>query len=90
MNRPGRAISLHTKFTVLTACMVLTVIGGLGVMLGILRPVLRLGRTSGDEHMQAARRLSARVVERLETTLEVKSQTVAVGSRYTASTNPKA
>ncbi len=28
---PGRAISLHTKFTVLTACMVLTVIGGLGV-----------------------------------------------------------
>ena len=66
-------VTLTVSAFLLSPLAAVTVIGGLGVMLGILRPVLRLGRTSGDEHMQAARRLSARVVERLETTLEVKS-----------------
>ncbi len=48
-------------------------LAGLIVMLVVLRPVLRMGRDSGQAHMIAARRLSAAVVERLETTLEVSA-----------------
>lgn len=46
---------------------------GLLMMLLLLRPVSRAGRRRGEQHMIAARRLSAAVIERLETTLEVSA-----------------
>lgn len=66
-------VTLSVSAFILSPLAAMTVIGGLIVMLGVLRPILRLGRKSGDQHMQAARSLSAAVVERLETTLETKS-----------------
>lgn len=66
-------VTLTVSAFLLSPLATVTVIGGLVVMLAVLRPILRIGRTSGDDHMRSARRLSARVTERLETTLEVKS-----------------
>ncbi|MEO0494451.1 MAG: ABC transporter ATP-binding protein, partial [Actinomycetota bacterium] len=65
--------TLAVSAFVLSPLAAITVTGGLMVMLAILRPILGMGRRSGDAHMRAARSLSASVVERLETTLEVKS-----------------
>ncbi len=64
---------------VLSPVAAMTVVGGLVVMLAVLRPILRMGRTSGDDHTHAARRLSAAVVERLEIALEVKAFGVDAG-----------
>jgi ATP-binding cassette subfamily B protein len=76
----GNGLVAVTNFTTLTVSAfvlsplaTLTVVGGLALMLGILRPILRLGRRSGDEHMRAARALGASVIERLEIALEVKA-----------------
>lgn len=76
----GTGLVALTNFTMLTVSAfilsplaAITVLGGLGLMLAILRPILRLGRRSGDEHTRAARGLSATVVERLEVALEVKA-----------------
>lgn len=51
----------------------MTVVAGLGLMLALLRPLLRRGRSSGDDHTRAQRQLSATLVERLEVALEVRS-----------------
>ncbi len=66
-------VTLTVSAFVLSPLATVTVVGGLLVMLAILRPILQIGRRSGDDHIRSARRLSAAVMERLETTLEIKS-----------------
>lgn len=58
---------------ILSPVAAVTVVAGLGLMLALLRPLLRRGRSSGDDHTRAQRQLSATLVERLEVALEVRS-----------------
>lgn len=69
----GNFATLAISAFVLSPLAAITVVGGLALMLAVLRPLLHRGRRSGDDHVRAQRRLGATLLERLELAREIRS-----------------